>query len=73
MSVVAWSPDGTRLVAVTFIGTVVEVRNNKAHLTVYKCNASVCIVLAACSLLIPCLVVWMRVQPQWDPCRRWRR
>ena len=70
---IAWSPDGTRLVAVTYSGSVIQVTNNKAHSTVYKINTGVCIMFAALSLLIPCLVVWMRIQSQWDRCRRWRR
>ena len=73
---VAWSPDGTRLVAVTaneHDGSVIQVTNNNAHSTVCKNNQSVRIMAAALSLLIiPCLVGWMRVQSQWDPCRRWR-
>ena len=56
----AWSPDGTRLVAVTESGSVIQVTNNNAHSTVYKINIHVCIMFAALSLLIPCLVVWMR-------------
>ena len=69
---IAWSPDGTRLVAVTKGGNVIQVTNNKAHSTVYKINKPVCIVLAALSLLIPCLVAWMRIQSPWDRCRRKR-
>ena len=68
---IAWSPDGTRLVAVTYSGSVIQVTNNKAHSTVYKINTPVCIMFAALSLLIPCLVVGMRIQSPWDRCRRW--
>jgi len=35
---VAWSVDGTRLVAVTEDGRVIVVTNNNAHSTVYKIN-----------------------------------
>ena len=68
---IAWSPDGTRLVAVTSSGSVIQVTNNNAHSTAYKINTLVCIMFAALSLLIYALVVWMRVQSQWDRCRRW--
>ena len=70
---VVWLPDGKRLVAVTAGGSVVRVKNNNLHSTVHKNSNGVCIVLVALSLLIPCLVVWMRIQSQWDRCRRWRR
>ena len=30
-------------------------------------------IFGALSLLTPCLVVWMHIQSQWDPCCRWRR
>ena len=36
MNDVAWSVDGTRLVAVTEDGRVVQVTNNNSHSTVYK-------------------------------------
>ena len=68
---IAWSPDGTRLVAVTTGGSVIQVTNNNAHSTVYKMVKVVCIVLVALSLLIFCLVVWMRIQSSWDRCCRW--
>ena len=48
---IAWSPDGTRLVAVTYSGSVIQVTNNNAHLTVYKNNNQVCIMFAALPLL----------------------
>ena len=73
---IAWSPDGTRLVGVTDDGDVIVVTNNNAHSTVYKkdYDEAVCHhdCRSQCLLIIPCLVVWMRVQSQWDPCRRWR-
>ena len=68
---IAWSPDGTRLVGVTNSGSVIQVTNNNAHSTVYKINKRVRIMFAALSLLISCLVAWMRIQSQWDRCRRW--
>ena len=74
---VAWSPDGTRLAVISSVveeeeyGSVIEVTNNNAHSTVYGINTYVCIMFAALSLLIYALVVWMRVQSQWDRCRRW--
>ena len=67
----AWSPDSKSLIAVTRQGCVIQITNNNAHSTVYKNIYSVCSMLAAISLLISCLVEWMRVQSQWDPCCRW--
>ena len=50
---VAWSPDGTRLIAVTRSGSVIQVTGNNAHSTVYKINTAVrLITIAAPSLLI---------------------
>ena len=60
---VVWLLDGTRLVAVTEDGSVILVTNNNAHETVYKANTAVRTLFAFLSLLIPCLVVWMRIQP----------
>ena len=48
---VAWSPDGTHLIAVTTGGSVIEVTNNNAHSTVYKINKGLRIMLTARSLL----------------------
>ena len=52
---VAWSPDGTRLVAVTASGSVIQVTKNYAHPTVYKIDEAVWITFVALakSLLIP--------------------
>ena len=52
----AWSPDGTRLVAVTGglvfgSGHVIEVTINKSHSTVYTNDAVVCNLLAILSML----------------------
>ena len=69
---VAWSPDGTRLVGVTWSGEVIQVTDNNAHSTVYKIDKPVCIMLAAPFFTYCCLVEWMRVQSSRDPCRRWR-
>ena len=62
MSHVAWSPDGTRLVATVNIdgvpsdvkGVVIEITNNNSHSIVYQTNIYVCIMLAAflCSSLV---------------------
>jgi len=49
---IAWSPDGTHLVAVTNSGSVIQVTNSNSHSTVYKINTAVCIMFAALSLLI---------------------
>ena len=68
---VAWSPDGQRLVAVTTSGSVVQVTNSSSHSTVYKGDTAVCTIFSLSLSLIPCLVVWMRIQSSWDRCRRW--
>ena len=65
---VAWSPDGTRLVALTmgfsgerkgFYGIIIEVTNNNAHSTVYKTNKGVriasCLQLFRCSSVVQLL------------------
>ena len=47
VNAVAWSPDGTRLVAVRNEGFVNQVANNNALSNVYRANVDVCITFAA--------------------------
>jgi len=39
---VTWSPNGDRLVAVTWGGNVIQVTNNTAHSTVFNNSRAVC-------------------------------
>ena len=59
---VAWSLDGTRLVAGTDEGRVIQVTNNNEHETVYFANSSVRTLFVALSLLIPGVGGGVRVQ-----------